>query len=347
MERTTVAVDLAKSVFQVAISKRPGKTSATHRLRRAEVAPFFSQYPSSMVVMEACGSSSYWGRKFEAMGHQVVLLPPSQVHPYVRRNKTDSADAKALLEAFRNEAIRPVPIKSVGQQSLGALHRFRSSWLAERTARINLIRGVLREQGVLIPVGAPRVVPAVSALIEDADSEIPDALRHTLWEACREIREMERRIRDVSTQIEALGEQFPAYRRLRTIPGVGPLTTTALLAFVGDARRFDTGRHFASYLGLTPTEHSSGLKRHLGGISKRGDSYLRMLLVHGARSVLFASQRRQNPERLRVWALAVKQRSGFNKGSVALANKLARIVWAVWRQDEAVYEPRMEAQKQA
>jgi transposase len=243
MERTTVAVDLAKTVFQVAISKRPGKTAATHRLRRAEVAPFFSQYASSVVVMEACGTSSYWGRKFEAMGHQVVLLPPSQVHPYVRRSKTDSADAKALLEAFRNEAIRPVPIKSVGQQSLGGLHRFRSGWLAERTARINLIRGV-------------------------------------------------------------------------------------------------------SYLGLTPSEHSSGLKRHLGGISKRGDCYLRMLLVHGSRSVLFASQRRQEPERLRVWALALKQRCGFNKASVALANKLARIIWAVWRQDEAVYEPRAKGARQ-
>ena len=271
------------------------------------------------------------------MGHEVVLLPASQVRPYVPRNKTDSADAKALLEAYRNEAIRPVPVKSVGQQTLAALHRFRSGWMAERTARINGLRGVLREQGIVIPVGAPRVVPAVAALVEDADSEVPDALRHTLWEVCQEIRDLERRIRDVSRQLEALGKQWPAYERLRTIPGVGLLTATALLAFVGDVRRFTTGRHLASYLGLTPNERSSGLTRHLGGISKRGDCYLRMLLVHGARSVLFASRRRENPERLRSWAMEVERRSGFNKASVALANKLARIIWAVWREDEAVY----------
>lgn len=343
MERTTVAVDLAKSVFQVAVSHRPGKTSATHRLRRAQLSAFFAQHPSSTVVMEACGSSHYWGRRFEQMGHQVVLLPPSHVRPYVRRNKTDSADAKALLEALRNEAIRPVPIKSVEQQILATLHRVRAGWLAERTARINTLRGALRELGMVIPVGAPRVVPAVALLVEDADSDVPGALRHTLWEVCREIRELERRIKDVGHQLEALAKQFPDYARLLSIPGVGPLTATALLAFVGDVRRFPTGRHFASYLGLTPTEHSSGLTRHLGGISKRGDSYLRMLLIHGARSVLFASRRRTEPERLRVWAMTIEKRRGFNKAAVALANKLARIVWAVWRQADAVYLARPKA----
>lgn len=337
MERTTVAVDLAKSVFQVAVSHRPGKTAETHRLRRQQLSTFFAQRPSSTVVMEACGSAHHWGRKFAAMGHQVVLLPPSQVHPYVRRNKTDSADAKALLEAVRNDLIRPVPIKTIEQQILAALHRVRAGWMAERTARINTLRGVLRELGIVIPVGAPRVVPAVALLVEDADSQVPDGLRHTLWEVCREIRELERRLKEVGHQLEALARQFPDYERLLSIPGVGPLTATALLAFVGDVRRFPTGRHLASYLGLTPTEHSSGLTRHLGGISKRGDSYLRMLLIHGARSVLFASRRRTEPERLRAWAMAIEKRSGFNKAAVALANKLARIIWAVWRQAEAIY----------
>lgn len=339
MERTTVAVDLAKTVFQVAVSRRPGKTTETRRLRRSQLPVFFAQFPSSVVVMEAWGTSNFWGRKFEEMGHEVVVLPPSQVHPYVRRNKTDSADAKALLEAHRNEAIRPVPLKSIGQQTMAALHRFRAGWMAERTARINGLRGVLRELGVVIPVGAAHVVPTVTMLVEDADSEIPEGLRHTLWEVSREIRDLERRIQDVEKQLEALGRQFPAYVRLRTIPGVGLLTATALLAFVGDVRRFSTGRHFASYLGLTPNEHSSGLKRHLGGISKRGDRYLRMLLSHGARSVLFVSRRHENPERLRAWALAVEKRSGFNKATIALANKLARIIWAVWKEDEAVYVP--------
>jgi len=343
MKPTTVAVDLAKSIFQVAISHRPGKTAETHRLRRQQLSAFFEQRPTSTVVMEACGSAHYWGRKFAAMGHQVVLLPPSQVHPYVRRNKTDSADAKALLEAVRNDVIRPVPLKTIEQQILAALHRVRAGWMAERTARINTLRGVLRELGMVIPVGAARVVPAVALLVEDADSEVPDGLRHTLWEVCCEIRELERRIRDVGHQLEALAKQFPDYERLLSIPGVGPLTATALLAFVGDVRRFPTGRHFASYLGLTPTEHSSGLTRHLGRISKRGDSYLRMLLIHGARSVLFASRRRTEPERLRAWAMTIEKRSGFNKAAVALANKLARIIWAVWRQPEAVYIARPKA----
>jgi transposase len=343
MEPTTLAVDLAKTVFQVAVSRRPGVTAETHRLRRTQVAAFFAGYPHSRIVMEACGSANYWGRKFMAMGHDVVLLPPSQVHPYVRRNKTDSADAKALLEAVRNDAIRPVPIKSVAQQVLTSLHRFRAGWMTQRTARINTVRGVLRELGILIPVGAARVVPAVTTLVEDADSELPDALRHTLWESCREIRELERRINEVSRQIKSVGKQFPAYPRLRTIPGIGPLTATALIGFVGDVRRFATGRHFASYLGLTPTEHSSGLKRRLGRISKRGDVYLRTLLVHGARSVLLWSPRRRNPERLRVWAMAVEKRTGFNKAAVALANKLARIVWAVWRDGDSVYVPRPNA----
>ena len=343
MERTTVAIDLAKSVFQIAVSRRPGKTAETHRLRRSQLPVFFAQYPSSLIVMEACGTSSYWGRKFMAMGHQVVLLPPSQVHPYVRRNKTDHADAKALLEALRNEAIRPVPIKSIEQQTLAALHRFRGGWITERTARINGLRGVLRELGIVIPLGAGRVVPAVRMVVEDADTEVPEGLRATLWEVCEEIHELERRIKHVERQLEALARQLPDYQRLRTIPGVGLLTATALLAFVGDVRRFRTGRHFASYLGLTPREHSSGLKRRLGRISKRGDRYLRTLLVHGARSVLLASRRRQAPERLRSWAMALEKSKGYTKAAVALANKMARIIWAVWRQPEGVYLPHPKA----
>jgi transposase len=340
VERTTVAVDLAKSVFQIAVSHKPGKVSATHRLRRGQFPLFFAQHPNALVVMEACGSAHYWGRKLQGMGHEVVLLPPSQVSGYVRRNKTDAADSKALLEAARNEAIRPVPIKSVAQQILASLHRMRSGWMKTRTARINALRGALRELGLVIPVGAARVVPAIMIAVEDAESGVPDALRTTLYETCREIRELEQRIKVATRQLEELGRQFPAYERLLTIPGIGPLTATALLAFVGDVRRFPSSRHLASYLGLTPREMSSGLRRHLGRISKCGDRYLRTLLVHGARSVLFSSRRYHDPERLRVWALEVEKRSGFNKATIALANKLARIVWAVWRQDEAVYVPR-------
>jgi transposase len=239
-----------------------------------------------VVVMEACGSAHYWARRIRTLGHRVLLLPPHHVRPYVRGNKTDRNDAKGLLEASRNEGIHPVPVKTVEQQVLTALHRLRAGWMRERTARLNALRGVLREFGVFIPVGSLEVVPAVLALIEDADSELPDALRSIFHEACQEIREIEARMKQVERQLEGMAAPMPAVELLLTIPGIGLLTATALVAFLGDIRRFSSGRHLASYLGLTPREFSSGLKRNLGRISKRGDGYLRTMLIHGARSVL-------------------------------------------------------------
>ena len=220
------------------------------------------------------------------LGHRVVLLPPHHVRPYVRRNKTDRTDAKGILEASRNEDIRPVPVKTVAQQVLTSLHRLRSGWMSERTARINSLRGLLRELGVFIPAGARQVVPAVWALIEDADADVPDALRPFFAELCQEIREIEARVDQVERQLQAMSQQLPVVAQLLTIPGIGLLTATALVAFIGDIRRFPSARHLASYLGLTPREYSSGLRRYLGRISKRGDGYLRTLLIHGARSVL-------------------------------------------------------------
>jgi transposase len=326
---TRVGVDIAKSVFEVAVSDRParwceplgcGGTSSWSSSRNSLRRP---------VVMEACGSAHHWARRIEQLGHQVVLLPPHQVRPYVKRNKTDRTDAKGILEASRNEDIRPVPIKTVPQQILTSLHRLRQGWMTERTARLNALRGLLRELGVFIPVGAENVVPAVWALVEDADSELPDALRPLFAAACQEIREIEARIKQVERQLEALAEQLPAVAHLLSIPGVGLLTATALVAFIGDVRRFPSGRHLASYLGLTPREFSSGLKRYLGRISKRGDGYLRTLLIHGARSVLHHARTRQ-PDRFRIWAHKLSKTHVHNKAAVAVANKLARIVWAVW-----------------
>jgi len=329
---TRIAVDVAKAVFEIAISDRPGHVSRRERLPRGQFLAFMAQQPEATVVMEACGSAHHWGRKIQGLGHRIVLLPPHHVRPYIRRNKTDRTDAKGILEASRNEEIRPVPVKTVGQQVLTSLHRLRSGWMTERTARLNALRGLLRELGVFIPMGAREVVPAVWSLIEDADSDLPEALRPIFAEACREIREIETRIKQVECQLEVTAEQLPAVEYLRTIPGVGLLIATAFVAFIGDIRRFPSGRHFASYLGLTPREYSSGLKRHLGRISKRGDGYLRTLLIHGARSVLMHA-RRQQPDRLREWANKLAQTHVHNKAAVAVANKLARIVWAVWRHE--------------
>ena len=334
MNSTTIAVDVAKAVFEVAVSEHAGQVRERHRFSRERFRRYLGEQPPATILMEACGSAHYWGREAQTRGHRVVLLPPHAVRPYVVRNKTDRTDAKALLEATRNDEVRPVPVKSETQQALAALHRLRSTWLATRTARINTVRGLLREFGVVIPIGARHVVPALGSL-EDDDGGVPSLLRPALAEAAREIRELEGRIRTVEHQLDAVAEQTPVVSRLCSIPGVGLLTATALVAAVGDVQRFPSGRHFASYLGLTPRERSTGQRRQLGAISKRGDAYLRMLLIHGARAVLCHAKTKTAPapDRFRAWALHLERFRGHNKAAVALANKLARIAWAVWKYD--------------
>lgn len=339
VEHAVVAVDLAKNVFEIAVSEVPGRVASRHRLKRADLGVFLAQRPAATVLLEACGSAHHWARVASGFGHRVVLLPPHKTRRYRNGSKTDRSDAKAMLEAFRNEELFPVPIKSVEQQSLAFLHRLRSGWKQTRTARLNTLRGVLRELGETIPVGAARVVPEVHLRIEDADSPLPLALRPFLAELCDEIRELERRMDDVARQLDRLGRDIPAVQHLLSVPGIGPITATALVAFVGEIHRFASGRRFSAYLGLVPKEHSSGETRRLGRISKRGDSYLRMLLIHGARSVLWAAKKQSQPDRLAVWALRIEATRGHNKAAVALANKLARVAWSVWR-DARSYEPR-------
>ena len=236
MQGTTIAVDLAKSVFEVAVSQRPGSVSKRHRLSRTRFSRFLAAQAPATVVMEACGTAHVWAREAHARGHRAVPLLPHSVRPYVLRNMTDGADAKGLLEAVRNEAIRPVPVKSVDQHVLAGLHRMRSAWMATRTARLNALRGLLRELGFAIPVGARQVVPSVWALIGDAESGVPDGIRPVLAEAAHEIRELEGRVRVVERALEGIASASPVVTRLRTIPGVGLLTATAFVAFVGDAR---------------------------------------------------------------------------------------------------------------
>lgn len=331
MKDTTISVDTAKSVFEIAISDRPGHVRARYRLTRTAFLRFFAEREPVRVLLEACGSAHHWGRQLRALGHEVVLLPPHAVRPYVTRNKTDRSDARALLEASRNTDIHPVPVKSCSQQAITSLHRVRSGWLTTRTARLNAIRGLLREYGVAIPAGARQVIPSLARILDQADSPVPVALHHCLRSLAQDIEQLEERIHALELQLRHLSKELPVVGMLQTIPGVGPLSATALVAFVGDISRFPTGRHFASYLGLTPREDSSGLRRRLGAISKRGDAYLRMLLIHGARAVLWASRRRERTDRLRLWVQKLQSSRGHNKAAVALANKLSRIVWAVWK----------------
>ena len=330
----TIAVDLAKNVFQVAVSRRPGKIHEEDRLSRTAFMPFMAQQPRSKVFLEACGSAHHWARELRALGHEVTLLPVRHVAPYRVGNKTDRTDTHAILEAARNARILPVPVKSPAQHTLIFVHRMRTNWVADRTARINSVRGILRELGHIIPQGAKHVFPAAWDLVERADSPLPTMLRPVLAETLLEILQLEERIAEAEKQMQLLAKEMPEVQRLQTIPGIGLITATALVASLGDVDRFPSARHLSSFLGLTPKESSSGNRRRLGRISKRGDRYLRMLLVHGARSAIWAGHRKPDIDRLRVWAMAVEQRRGHNKACCALANKLARIVWAVWRSGE-------------
>lgn len=335
MNSTQVAVDLAKSVFQVAISTVPGRVDQHRRLSRERFRRFFAEQPRSEVLMEACGTAHHWGRELEALGHRVRLLPPADVARYRDGNKTDRADAIALLEASRNERIDAVPVKTLEQQALTSLHRLRSAYVADRTARINTVRGILREFGHVVPQGARTFVAHARVALDD--ELLPQDLRHELGCALDEIVAFRQKICELTDRIETIGEMMPNVQNLRTVPGVGALTATALVAFVGEPYRFRSGRHFASYLGLTPRENSSGFRRRLGRISKRGNTYLRMMLTHGARSALLAARRTKQPDSLQRWALRVELRCGHNKATVALANRLARIAWRVWR-DQRAYE---------
>jgi transposase len=337
MDAMTVAVDLAKSVFEVAIANAQWRVMERRRLTRARFMRFVADTPPTHLVMEACGTAHYWGRLAQEHGHRVTLVPPAYVRPYVRRNKTDRADAEAILEAVRSGEVPAVPVKRVEQQALVAVHRVREQWMTTRTARINVLRGLLREHGILLPAGAQAALRVVPAMLEEAETSLPAHLRSVLTSVHEEVRAIEGRLADLERELRALADADPVITRLRTIPGIGLLTATALVGTVGHIHAFRRARQFASWLGLTPKEHSSGQRRQLGAISKRGDVYLRCLLTHGARAVVRMAQRRvaigQPLTPLHRWAVRVQDRRGHNKATIAVANKLGRIVWAVWHKD--------------
>lgn len=338
MNATTVAVDLAKNVFALAVADEQWKVVERARLTRGQLERWFQNRAVRLVVMEACATAHHWARVLRGRGVEVRLLPASYVRAYVRRNKTDAADAQALLEAARSADITPVAPKSVEQQALQALHRLRSGWMGTRTRRINTLRGFCREFGMDVSVGAVRGLAQIARLLADEHSAIPMMLRAPMRLALEEVRLMEARIEAIERELAAMARQSEACQALASVPGIGLLTSTAMVAAVGDPRTFRSGRRYASFFGLTPREHSSGESRHLGRISKRGNRYVRTLLTHGARSVLRAASVKRKCgrelDRLRTWALEVQARTNHNKATCALANKLARIAWAVWVKHE-------------
>jgi len=336
MNPTIVAVDLAKTVFQLAVADTHWRVIEQHRLSRSQFERWFLNRSVSLVVMEACGSAHHWARWLNGLGIEVKLLPAAYIRAYVKRNKTDAADACALLEATRCADIVPVRVKSIEQQALQGLHRIRSLWMMTRTSRINALRGFCREFGLLIPQGARTGIEVIARVLADPEATVPTLIRGSMTLLIEEIRLLEMRIAQLEKELTELAKQSPACTTLLSIPGIGLLTATALVAATGgNVTHFKDARHFASWFGLTPKEYSSGSTRYLGRISKRGDRYLRMLLTHGARSVLRAATVAQRAGRaidgVKQWGLAVQARTNHNKAACALANKLARICYATLR----------------
>jgi transposase len=327
-----VAIDLAKDVFELAFADTQHRVVDRQRPSRAKFPRLLENRAPLTVLMEACGSAHYWARRFQRLGHHVILLPPHQVKPYVLRRKTDRTDADGLLEAARCAAIRPVPVKSPDPQGIQGLHRIREHYKAQRTAAINLARGLLREFGIVIAAGAAKVRPAVLGALEDAENELPMALRDALATVLGDIEACEAAMKSIESALSDFSQRDLRSQRFQQAGGIGLITATAISASVGDLDRFPSGRHFASSLGLTPRENSSGSRRQLGRITKRGDTYLRMLLIHGARAMLRAAKAAHSKgkelDRTQAWALALAARVGHNKAATAVANKTARRLWA-------------------
>jgi len=330
MQSTTIGIDLAKSVFHVSIADEKTHIHKRQRLNRSQFRRLLVHTAPAQLVMEGCASAHHWARFAEQQGHRVTLLHARYVRAYVRRNKTDAADADALVRASRDRDLRPIAIKSEYQQALQSLHRIRAQWQSSRVARINEARGLLAEFGIVLPRGSADI----GRRLHDVIGQLPELLQFTLAELISEIAEYQDKLKRLDKMLKKQVEQDPIGQRLLAIPGIGPTIASAALGRVGNIHAFKRGRTFASWLGITPREYSSGSTRRLGRISRQGDAYLRMLLIHGARSALLAAKRarsRHQPlTQLQCWALATEVRVGHNKAAVALANKMARILWAVW-----------------
>lgn len=336
---TTIGMDLAKNIMQVHGVDERGKAVLKKQLKRNQVASFFGNLPACRVGMEACGSAHHWARKLEKLGHMVKLMAPQFVKPYVKTNKNDAADAEAICEAVSRPTMRFVPVKTGEQQAVLALHRARQGFVKARTAQANQIRGLLGEYGIIIPQGIVHVAKRVPDILEDGENELPGVFRQLVGRLAEHLNELDRQVGELEVQIGSWHRDNEASKRLAQIPGIGPITASALVASIGDAKSFKNARQMAAWLGLIPRQHSTGGKPKLLGISKRGDAYLRTLLIHGARAVLRVAERKANYADS--WLANLLSRRPKNVAAVALANKNARIVWALLahnREYEAEYE---------
>jgi transposase len=330
MKLTTIGMDLAKNVFQVHGSDARGKPVLKKQLKRAQVLPFFANLTPSLIGMEACGSAHYWARKLQAMGHTVKLIAPQYVKPFVKRNKSDAADAEAICEAVTRPNMPTVPIKNASQQAILSVHRARQGFVKARTAQANQIRGLLAEFGIAIPQGISHIAKRVPEIIEDGENDLPGSFRLLIQRLVDHLKVLDRQVGELELEIQIWHRENEACQKLAKIPGIGPMTASALVASIGDARNFKNGRQLAAWLGIVPKQHSTGGKPTLLGISKRGDTYLRTLLIHGARAVIRAAERKASSDS---WLGKLLARRNKNVAAVALANKNARTIWALLAHD--------------
>lgn len=336
MKVKRIGIDLAKQVFELHGVDGRERPVLRKTLRRARVLEFFAQLPPCLIGMESCGSAHYWARELTRLGHRVRLMAPQFVVPYRKGGKNDANDAEAICEALGRPGMRFVPVKSEEQQAVLALHRVRHRLVRERTALVNQLRGLLAEFGIVVAQGPARLRQALPRILEEGDHGLPPLAREVFADLYDQWTGIERRLADYDRKIGQLAREDETARRLMQVQGIGPLTATALVASVGDAGGFRNGRQFAAWLGLVPRQHSSGGRPRHGRITKRGDVYLRTLLIHGARAAMRCMARHdkdRNP-----WVKAVQSRRGFNKAAVALAAKHARILWVLMARGET-YRP--------
>jgi len=327
MNITHVGIDLAKTVFQVHAVDETGKTVVRRQLKRSQLLAYFAQLPACQVGMESCGGAHHWARELSALGHEAKLMAPQFVAPYRKGGKNDGNDAQAICEALGRPTMHFVAVKSAEQQAVLVVHRARELLVRERTGLVNQVRGLLAEFGIVVAVGVAALRRRLPEVLEDGDNALPALVREVLGELQERLLDIETRVGHYDRRIAALAKEMEAAKRLMAVEGIGPLTATALVASVGDARVFGNARQFAAWLGLVPRQYSSGGKTRLGRITKRGDVYLRTLLIHGARALMRDLEGREDAKSR--WVRAVHERRGFHKAAVALAAKNARIVWAL------------------
>ena len=322
-----LGIDLAKLSFQLHGVDDKGNTVLKKKLNRNKLCKFIAKLPPCIIGLEACGGAHYWTRVFQQFGHKVKIIAPQFVKPFVKSNKNDSVDAEAICEAIQRPSMRFVPVKSIEQQDIQSLHRIRSQIVARRTAQANQIRGLLMEYGVIIPKGISYIRKEIPMILEDAENELSFLFRELLSGLYDEMVHMDNRVSIIERKLETICNQNEDCQRLLSIPGIGLLSATAMIAAIGNINVFKNGRELAAWLGLVPRQHSTGGKPTLLGISKRGDTYLRTLLIHGGRTVVRVSEK-YNDKRNN-WISDLSQRRGKNISAVAVANKNARIVWAL------------------